>query len=81
MMKSVWWSFTLETKQFRGNITYPGAIADEQQELFPVEKSFSALCQTTAGQQRSEQPVPDRPPKFTKVAIEAAVERPLELIE
>lgn len=49
-----------------------------------MEKSFNAQCQTTAGQQRSdslEQPVPDRPPKFTKVAIEAAVGRPLELIE
>lgn len=49
-----------------------------------MEKSFSVLCQNTVGQQRSdslEQPVPDSPPKFTKVAIEAAVGRPLELIE
>lgn len=49
-----------------------------------MEKSFSALCQTTAGPQRSdslEQLVPDRPPKFTKVAAEAAVGRPLELID
>lgn len=79
-MTSVVW----RTKGYLGNVKHPGASAAEHQELFPVEKSFSALCQTTAGPQRSdslEQPVPDRPPKFTKVATEAAVGRPLELIE
>lgn len=53
-------------------------------ERIPVERPFSALCQTAAGQRRSdspEQPVPDKPPKFTEVAVEAAVGRPLELIE